>query len=175
MALSSFQNQNPKLGKEVFIAPGAHVIGDVHLGDKVSIWFNTVIRGDVHYIRIGAGTNIQDNSVLHVSAGTHPTIVGEEVTAGHRVIIHGCTVGDRALIGMGAVIMDGAKIGEEALIAAGSLVAPGTEIPPRVLALGSPCKVKRDLRPEEIQTLKASALHYQDLASKYLKGGGGLV
>ncbi len=168
VGLSSFQNQFPLMGPEVFIAPGAHVIGDVQIGTGSSIWFNTVVRGDVHYIRIGERTNIQDNSVIHVNGGTHPTVIGNEVTAGHRVILHGCTIEDRALIGMGAVVLDGATVGEEALIGAGSLVAPGTQIPPRVLALGSPCRVKRDLSPEEIQRLRASALHYQELAKKYL-------
>jgi len=170
MSLIPFENLTPQLGNDVFVAPGVQIIGDVHIGWGSSIWFNTVIRGDVHHIRIGERTNIQDNSVIHVTSGTHPTLVGNEVTAGHRVILHGCTIADRVLIGMGAVVMDGAQIGEESLIGAGSLVAPGTEIPPRVLALGSPCRVKRDLRPEEIQRLTASALHYRDLASRYLRG-----
>lgn len=170
MSLIPFENTTPQLGSDVFVAPGVQIIGDVHIGSGSSIWFNTVIRGDVHHIRIGERTNIQDNSVIHVTSGTHPTLIGNEVTAGHRVIIHGCTIADRVLIGMGAVVMDGAQIGEETLIGAGSLVAPGTEIPPRVLALGSPCRVKRDLRPEEIQRLQVSALHYRDLASRYLRG-----
>lgn len=167
--VTSFENKTPQLGKDVFIAQGAHVIGDVQIGQGSSIWFNTVVRGDVHYIRIGERTNIQDNSVVHVTGGVHPTVVGHEVTAGHRVIIHGCTIEDRALIGMGAVVMDGAVIGRETIIGAGSVVTPGTQIPPRVLALGSPCKVVRDLKQNEIQFLEGSALHYFELAKKYLK------
>lgn len=166
-----FQNKKPQIEKDVFVAPGAHVIGDVVLGEGANIWFNTVVRGDVFPIRIGARTNIQDNSVVHVTGGVHATTVGEEVTVGHRVIVHGCTIGDRALIGMGSVVMDGAVIGEEALIGAGAVVTPGTQIPPRVLALGSPCKVVRDLKEHEIQFLKASALHYVELAGQYRDQG----
>jgi carbonic anhydrase/acetyltransferase-like protein (isoleucine patch superfamily) len=167
--IANFENKAPQLGKEVFIAEGAHVIGDVHIGAGSSIWFNSVVRGDVHFIRIGERTNIQDNSVVHVTGGVHPTVVGNEVTVGHRVILHGCTIEDRALIGMGAVVMDGAVIGRETIIGAGAVVTPGTKIPPRVLALGSPCKVVRELNKEEIQFLEGSALHYYELAKKYLK------
>ena len=163
-----YQNKWPVLEEGVFVAEGAQVIGDVVLGKGSSLWFNAVVRGDVHYIRIGARTNIQDNSVIHVTSGTHPTIVGDEVTVGHRVILHGCRVQDRALVGMGSIILDGAVLGEESFIGAGSLVTHGTEIPPRVLALGSPCKVKRDLTPEEIRHLKESAQNYFELAQRYL-------
>jgi carbonic anhydrase/acetyltransferase-like protein (isoleucine patch superfamily) len=166
--LHSYEHKKPSIAKGVFIAPGAHVIGDVTLGEGASVWFNTVIRGDVHSIRIGRRSNIQDNSVVHVTTGTHATVVGDEVTVGHRVILHGCTVEDRALIGMGSVVLDGAVIGAEALIGAGSIVTPGTVIPPRVLALGSPCRVVRNLKPHEIQALAASAEHYHQLANKYI-------
>lgn len=166
-----FQNKWPVLEEGVFVAEGAQVIGDVVVGKGSSIWFNTVVRGDVHYIRIGCRTNIQDNSVIHVTTGKHPTVVGDEVTVGHRVLLHGCRVQDRALIGMGSVVLDGVVIGEESFIGAGSLVTPGTEIPPRVLALGSPCKVKRELTPEEIRQLKESADSYFDLSRKYLAAG----
>lgn len=167
--IHSYENKKPKIAKGVFIAPGAHVIGEVVLGEQVSIWFNTVVRGDVNHIQIGSRTNIQDNSVVHVTTATHPTVVGKEVTAGHRVILHGCTIEDRALIGMGAVVMDGAVVGEEALIGAGSVVTPGTVIPPRVLAVGAPCKPLRELREEEIQFFKVSALHYCEIAENYIK------
>ena len=166
-----FNNKWPVLLDEVFVADGAEVIGDVQIGKGSSIWFNSVVRGDVHYIRIGERTNIQDQSVIHVTSGTHPTMVGDEVTVGHRVILHGCRVQRRALIGMGAIVLDEAVIGEESFIGAGSLVTPGTVIPPRVLALGSPCRVKRDLTAQEIQNLELSALHYYELAQAYLKGG----
>ena len=163
----TYKNNTPQLAPDVFVADGCHIIGDVQIGAGSSIWFNTVVRGDVHEIRIGEKTNIQDNSVIHVTTGKHGTYVGNEVTAGHRVIIHGCRIEDRALIGMGAVVMDGANIGEEALVGAGSVVTPGTQIPPRVLAVGSPCKVVRDLKEAEIQLLKVSALHYYELAQSY--------
>ena len=166
--IAPFENKSPELGAEVFVAEGAHVIGDVHIGKGSSVWFNTVIRGDVHFIRIGERTNIQDNSVVHVTGGTHPTLIGDEVTAGHRVILHGCIVEDRALIGMGAVVMDGAVVGRESIIGAGSVVTPGTKIPSGVLALGSPCKVVRPLKDEERQFLEGSAAHYCGLAKKYL-------
>jgi len=166
-----FNDKWPVIGDEVFVANGAEVIGDVHVGKGSSIWFNAVLRGDVHYIRIGERSNIQDHSVIHVTAGTHPTIVEDEVTVGHRVILHGCRVQRRALIGMGAIVLDEAVIGEESFIGAGALVTPGTIIPPRVLALGSPCKVKRDLTAKELQDLEISALHYYQLAQAYLRGG----
>ncbi len=163
----SYQEKWPLIEPDVFIAEGAHVIGDVTIGSGSSIWFNTVVRGDVYYIRIGKMTNIQDNCVVHVTSGTHATIVGDEVTVGHRVILHGCKIQNRALIGMGSVLLDGAEIGEESLIAAGSVVTPGTVVPPRVLAMGAPCKVKRELTSEEIGKLKESAEHYFELAKGY--------
>ncbi len=164
----AYQNKMPKMDESVFIAPGAHVIGDVQIGQGSSIWFNTVVRGDVFPIRIGKNTNIQDNSLIHVTSGQYATQIGDEVTAGHRVILHGCEIADRVLVGMGAIIMDGAVIDEETIIGAGSLVTPGTKIPKRVLALGSPCKVIRELKPKELTHLKESALHYCQLASAYL-------
>ncbi len=168
MPIISYQNKNPVLDKNVFVADGAWVIGDVNIGADSSIWFNTVVRGDVHWIKIGANTNIQDNSVCHVSSGKHPLQIGSGVTVGHRCIVHGCEVGDYSLIGMGAIIMDGVKIGDHVLIAAGSLVTEGMIIPPGVLAMGSPCKVKRELTETERTTLENSAKHYQDLAKTYL-------
>ena len=164
-----YQNKWPVIGDEVFLAEGSHVIGDVTIGEGASIWFNTVVRGDVFPIRIGRKTNIQDNCTVHVTSGTHATVIEDEVTVGHRVILHGCWVRKLALIGMGSVILDGVEIGEESLIGAGSLVTPGTVIPPRVLALGSPCKVVRQLGDEEIARFRESAEHYHDLARQYLK------
>jgi len=168
LMIHPYKNQWPILGEKVFIAEGAQVIGDVEIGEGSSVWFNTVVRGDVFPIRIGKKVNIQDNSVMHVTGGVHSTTLEDEVTVGHRVILHGCTVKRLALIGMGSVILDGAVIGEESFIGAGSLVTPGTQIPPRVLALGSPCKVKRDLTEAELQSLKLSAEHYFQLAQDYL-------
>lgn len=163
----NFKGVKPKLGTGVWIAPTATVIGDVELGENANVWFGTVIRGDVFPIRVGRGTNIQDNCVLHVSGGEHPTTVGEDVTVGHGVTLHGCTIGDRALVGIGSIVLDGAVVGEEAMIGAGSLVTPGTVIPPRVLALGSPCRVKRPLTEQELAHLQVSAPHYVQLAQSY--------
>jgi carbonic anhydrase/acetyltransferase-like protein (isoleucine patch superfamily) len=162
-----YQNKWPYVGLNVFVATGAQIIGDVEIGEGSSVWFNTVIRGDVFPIRIGRMTNIQDNSIIHVTSGKHGTTIGDEVTVGHRVILHGCTIKNRALIGMGAIVMDGAEVGEESLIAAGSLLTPGTIIPPHVLAMGSPCNVKRDLSSEEIRHFKESADSYFQLAKSY--------
>ena len=154
----------PLLDKTVFLAPSACVIGDVHIGESSSIWFNVVIRGDVNSIRIGNRTNIQDGSVIHVTRETHPTVVGNDVTVGHSVTLHGCTVHDGCLIGIGAIVLDGAVIGPSSLVAAGSVVAPGTLIPPRSLAMGSPARVKRTLSDEEcrnIHSIAESYLRYQ--------------
>lgn len=165
----AYKEFQPQIHKGVFIAPGAYVIGQVTIGESSGIWFNTVMRGDVNWIKIGARTNIQDLSVVHVDSGGWPTQIGDDVTIGHRVIVHGCTIADRVLVGMGAIIMNGAKIGEDSIIGAGSLVTENTVIPPRSLALGSPCKVKRELSETEIQFIKLSALHYAERASEYLE------
>jgi len=159
----------PVIGPQVFLADGTQVIGDVSVGEGSSIWFNTVVRGDVFPIRIGQKTNIQDNCTIHVTGGKNATVIEDFVTVGHRVILHGCWVKRLALIGMGSVLLDGAEIGEESLIGAGSLVTPGTVIPNRVLALGSPCRVIRPLGDEEIASLRESADHYFDLAQQYLR------
>lgn len=167
--LHVYQNNIPQIDKNVFIAPGAHVIGNVQIGMESSLWFNTVVRGDVNWIKIGQRTNIQDLCMVHVDSGGWPCQIGDDVTVGHRVIIHGCEISNRVLVGMGSVIMNGAKIGEDSIIGAASLVTENTVIPPRTLALGSPCKVKRDLTEKEIQMIKLSALHYAELAKSYLK------
>lgn len=166
--LHPYKNRWPLIAAKVFVAEGAHVIGDVEIGEGSSVWFNSVVRGDVFSVRIGKKTNIQDQSVIHVTSGRHSTLIEDEVTVGHRVILHGCTVRHRALIGMGAILLDGVEIGEESFIGAGSLVTPGTRIPSGVLALGSPCKVKRELSAAERQGLQESAEHYYQLAQEYL-------
>lgn len=168
MPVMPFGAKMPKLADDVFVAPGAHVIGDVEMGAQGSVWFGTQIRADVHHIRIGDRVNIQDNSVVHVTTDTHPTLIGNNVTVGHRVILHGCTVQDGALIGMGAIVMDRAVIGRGALVAAGSLVVEGTEIPPDTLAVGSPAKVKRALKAEERAYLAYAAEHYVNIAIQYV-------
>ena len=154
------------LPESVFIAAGARVIGQVSLGPGSSIWFNTVLRGDVHSITIGRQTNIQDNTVVHVTTGGHPTVIGDQVTIGHAAILHACTIGSRSLVGMGAIVLDGAIIPEDSMVGAGSLVTPGQTFPPGSLILGSPARLKRALTPQEILDLVLSARHYEQLAEK---------
>jgi carbonic anhydrase/acetyltransferase-like protein (isoleucine patch superfamily) len=161
----------PRLHETVFAVDSALVIGDVEIGADSSLWFGTIVRGDVNAIHIGARTNIQDHSVVHVTSRTHPTWIGDEVTLGHRVTLHGCTVKDRCLVGIGAIVLDGAMIGEESMIAAGALVPPKMVVPPRTLALGSPAKVKRPLTPAEIAHLKQSAENYVRFSRLYLAEG----
>jgi carbonic anhydrase/acetyltransferase-like protein (isoleucine patch superfamily) len=164
-----FQEKYPQFPSTVFIEASAQVIGDVEMGEYSSVWFGSVVRGDVNYIRIGDRTNIQDLSVLHVTRKTHPLVIGSEVTVGHRVTLHGCTVRDRVLVGMGAILLDGAEVGEGSIIGAGALVTEGVKIPPGSLALGVPARVKRPLTPEESAFLSQSARNYVDLAQIYLK------
>lgn len=166
-----FRGFNPQLGEGAWVAESAAVIGDVALGPRANIWYGAVVRGDVEKIRIGADTNIQDNSVIHVDSTGFSTIVGQGVTVGHRVVLHGCHIGDGALIGIGAIVMNGAEIGAGALIGAGSLVTQGTKIPPGMLAMGTPCKVKRPLTDEEKEHLRESAEHYVALAQEHRTGG----
>jgi len=165
--ITKFEDKLPVVHPSAFIADSAEVIGDVEIGEDSSIWFGSVVRGDVNYIRIGARTNIQDNSVIHVSGGTHPTVLGDEITVGHRVLLHGCTVDDRCLIGMGAILMDGVHVGRECLVGAGSLLTPGTIVPPRVLVIGSPARVKRELTEDEIKFLDRSWRNYTELKLRY--------
>jgi len=170
--IRAYRGVAPTLGRGVFVADSARVIGDVHLGDGASVWFGTVVRGDVHTIRIGNNVNLQDNSVVHVTSGRHATTIEDDVTVGHRAIIHGATVRRGSLIGMGAIILDGAEIGPEAMIGAGALVTPGTRIPEGMLALGSPAKAVRALREDERVKLRESAEHYASLAAEYLAAEG---
>lgn len=167
MPIHDYLTMLPKIARRCWVAPNATVIGDVEIGDESTIWFGTVIRGDVHPIRIGARTNIQDNSVLHVTTNQNPTIVGDGVTVGHRVILHGCTVEDGALIGMGSTILDRAVIGRGSLVGAGALVTEGTIIPPGVLAIGSPARVKRPLTEDETKHLLFAASGYVELGAQY--------
>ncbi len=165
--LHPFRGKLPKLHDSVFQAPGCQIVGDVEMGADCSVWFNVVVRGDVHWIRIGAGTNIQDNSVLHVSFNKAPLTIGKNVTVGHLVTLHGCTIGDTVLVGMRSVIMDHAEIGTESMVAAGSLVTEGFKAPPRSLILGSPAKVVRALREDEIKFLHQSAENYKQYVRWY--------
>lgn len=155
-----YMGVHPKIDESVFICEGAQIIGDVVLGKDVSVWFNAVVRGDVHYIRVGERTNIQDGSILHCTYQKHPLNIGNDVTIGHGAILHGCTVKDYVLIGMGAKLLDGCVIGENSFIAAGTLVKEHFVVPPGVLVAGLPGKIIRDLRPDEIERIKTSAEHY---------------
>jgi carbonic anhydrase/acetyltransferase-like protein (isoleucine patch superfamily) len=150
----------PKVDPTAFVDESAQVIGDVTVGPESSIWMQVVVRGDVNTIRIGARTNIQDGSVLHVTRRTHPLTLGDDCTVGHAVILHGCTLEDHAFIGMGATVMDGAVIGQFAFVGAGALVTQGKHIPPRSLAVGSPAKVVRTLTDEEVERIRRSARNY---------------
>jgi carbonic anhydrase/acetyltransferase-like protein (isoleucine patch superfamily) len=166
----TFLRKKPVLGYGVYIAKGAVVLGDVSLGDHSSIWYNTVLRGDINRIAVGHHTNIQDNSVVHL-ADEFPCVIGNYVTVGHSAIVHACTVGDEVLVGMGAAILDGAVIGDQCLIGAHALVTPGVKIPAGSLVLGSPAKVARVLTPEERAQLKTWAEKYAAYAAYCLKHG----
>ncbi len=165
--LHNYQGKAPKLDKSVFCVNSAEIIGDVEIGAHSSIWFQVVIRGDVNFIRIGEKTNIQDGTVIHVTQETHPTVLGDDVTIGHNVTLHGCKIGNRCLIGMGAVVLDGAEIDDDAMVAAGALVTPGTRVPSGTLYAGSPAKYKRHLSDDEIVSLKQSAQNYVDYAANF--------
>ncbi len=166
MAVYQLGEHRPELGEAVWVADSAQVIGRVTLGERVSVWFNAVLRGDSEHLTIGAGTNIQDGSVLHADAGM-PLVLGQNVTVGHQVMLHGCTVGDNSLIGIGAVVLNGARIGRNCLVGAGSLVTEGKEFPDGSLIMGSPAKVVRELTPEQIQGLALSAAHYVRNGQRY--------
>ncbi|WP_139904637.1 gamma carbonic anhydrase family protein [Clostridium thermarum] len=157
----------PKVAEDVFIAEGSHIIGYVTIEKNCSIWFGAVLRGDDNYITVGEGTNIQDNSVIHGSKDTAPTIIGKYVTIGHNAIIHGAEIGDNCLIGMGSIIMNNCKIGKNTIIGAGSLIPGGKEIPEGVLCMGSPAKIIRNLTEEEYKKLRSSAEHYIKMMGEY--------
>jgi carbonic anhydrase/acetyltransferase-like protein (isoleucine patch superfamily) len=163
----SYLGKTPKLHESVFVAEGAQIIGDVTVEQDSSIWFNVVIRGDVNFIRIGARTNIQDNSVIHVTHKKHPTLVASNVTVGHAALVHGCTISDYCLIGMGAVLLDGCVIGEHSIVAAGAVVREGFDVPPGSLVAGVPAKVFRALRPDEKTRIEESAQNYVDYVANF--------
>lgn len=169
MAIYELDGAAPRIADSAWVAESAQVIGDVELADEVGIWFGAVIRGDTDTIRIGRRTNIQDLSVLHADAGM-PLTLGEDVTVGHQVMLHGCTVGDGSLIGIGAVVLNGAKIGKGCLVGAGSLVTEGKEFADGSMILGSPAKVVRQLSPEQLEGLRQSARHYVDNAHRFRAG-----
>lgn len=168
--LRTFAGKRPVLGRGVFLAETCAVIGDVVIGDDSSIWYSTVVRGDVMPIRIGARTSIQDGTIIHVTSERFGTNVGNDCTVGHAAILHACTVEDFCLIGMGSTILDGAVIGTGSLVGAGALVTPGTVIPPHSLVLGSPARVKRVVNDKEREQIEYGAAHYVELARSYLAG-----
>jgi gamma-carbonic anhydrase len=158
--LRTFRGILPTVDPSAYLDQSAQVIGDVHIGPESSVWMNVVIRGDVNTIRIGARTNVQDGTVVHVQAGTHPTVIGDEVTIGHGAIVHGCTVEDRCLIGMGAILLNGVSVGTESIVAAGSLLPENFQVPPRSLVMGSPAKVRRSLVDAEVGLIRRFADNY---------------
>jgi carbonic anhydrase/acetyltransferase-like protein (isoleucine patch superfamily) len=158
--LFPYRNYFPQLGENVFLAAGVKVIGNVEIGNNTSIWYNSVIRGDVHYIKIGHSTNVQDCSMLHVTNGKFPLNIGNEVTIGHSVTLHGCTLNDLCLVGIGAIILDGAVVESNSMVAAGALVKQNFVVPGGKLVAGVPAKVIRNLTEAEIQDFKASAKRY---------------
>jgi carbonic anhydrase/acetyltransferase-like protein (isoleucine patch superfamily) len=158
----------PKIGDRVFIADSAQIIGDVEIGDHSSVWYNCVIRGDVHYIRIGPYTNIQDGSICHVMKDQYPLVLHDHITVGHGVMLHGCTIEPHCLIGMRATILNNAKVGAHTIVGAGALVTEGTVIPPRSLVLGMPAKVKRELTDAEVANIDEYARRYYEYKETYL-------
>ena len=169
MAVYELDGIQPRVADSAWVADSAQVMGNVVLGEDSSIWFGTVIRGDTETITVGRGSNIQDASVLHADIGK-PLTIGENVTVGHQVMLHGCTIGDESLIGIGAIVLNGAKIGRHCLVGAGALVTEGKEFPDGSMIIGSPAKAVRQLTPEQIEGLKLSAQHYMDNARRFRAG-----
>ncbi len=165
--ITSFNDRHPAVHETAFIAPDAIVIGDVTIGRDASVWFGSILRGDVNFIRIGDRTNIQDATVIHVSSKDHPTILENDITVGHRVTLHGCYVEAGCLIGIGSVLLDGVRVGRNSLVGAGSLLTPGTIVPPGSLVLGSPARIKRPLTEEEIAGIESNVAAYVELSAAY--------
>lgn len=167
MALRRFREHTPRVHPSCFIEDSAQVIGNVEVGEDSSVWFNSVLRGDVNAIRIGQRTNIQDLTMVHVTSNRFTTSIGDDVTVGHHVVLHGCQVGHRVLVGMGAILMDDVEVGDDCIIGAGTLLTPGTKVPPGSLVVGSPGKVKRPITDAERAFLLESARHYVRNAAEH--------
>lgn len=163
----SYRGIVPTIAESAYVDDSAQVIGDVHIGERSSIWLNVSIRGDVNHIRIGDETSIQDNTVLHVERDIYPLQIGNRVTVGHRAVLHGCTIEDNVLIGIGAIVLNGARVGAGAVIAAGALVPERMEVPPNALVMGTPGKVRRDVTPEERQRFAQNCQNYVNLTASY--------
>jgi carbonic anhydrase/acetyltransferase-like protein (isoleucine patch superfamily) len=172
--LRPYRGQMPRVHPSAFIDDSAQVIGDVEIGEESSVWMCVVIRGDVNRIRIGDRSNVQDGTIVHVMTGTHPTRIGDNVTIGHAAVIHGCTIEDQCLIGMGAILLNGAHVGTGSIVAAGTLLVEGAKIPPRSLVMGSPGKVKRSLTDVEVADIQGYADRYAKLRLDYMQGSAGL-
>ncbi|MFN8543457.1 MAG: gamma carbonic anhydrase family protein [Candidatus Binatia bacterium] len=166
-----YRDKTPAVAATAWVAPTATVIGDVVIGAEASIWFGTVLRGDVERIRVGARTNIQDNCTVHVTRGRWPAILGTGVTVGHAAVVHGCTVGDYCLVGIGAVLLDGVVVEDECLVAAGALLTPGTHVPARSLVMGQPARRVREITADEYAHLHELAEHYVAHAATYRQAG----
>jgi carbonic anhydrase/acetyltransferase-like protein (isoleucine patch superfamily) len=166
--LRSYRSHTPKIAAHCYVDPSAQVIGDVELGEHSSIWMNAVVRGDVHSIRIGRGSNIQDCAVLHGMKDLHPVIVGDGCTIGHNATVHGCVLEDDVLVGMGAIILNGVRIGSGSIVAAGALVPEGTMIPPRSLVAGLPGRIRRELDDEDLALIRQYAENYVGYTKTYL-------
>ncbi len=164
-----FRGVLPRIHPSAFVDQSAQVIGDVDIGEESGIWMNVVIRGDVNYIRIGHRSNIQDLTMVHVMTGTHPTVVGNDVTVGHSALLHGCTIGDTCLIGMGAQLMNGATVGAECIVAAGSLLTEGLVVPPRSLVMGRPARVRRALNDADVDEIRLFARRYVEYRKDYME------
>jgi gamma-carbonic anhydrase len=169
VTILSYRGKRPRVHESVFAADGARVIGDVEIGEGSSLWFNAVVRGDVHWVKLGKRTNIQDNATIHVTHDTCPTTVGDEVTVGHAAVIHGCTVGNRVLVGMGAMLMDRCVIGDECVVGARALVTEDFKAPPGSLIVGMPAVVKRALTPEERRKGAEGAANYLGYVQRYVE------
>lgn len=170
--IHAYRGLAPKVHPTAFVDASAHVIGDVELGEESSVWFASVLRGDVNYIRVGRGTNIQDGTVIHVNRGGTPTILGDYVTVGHAARLHGCHVKSHCLIGIGAIVLDGAVLEEECLVAAGAVVSPGTRVPRGSLLMGAPAKVKRQVTDADVELIRRSARNYIALRAEYMTAPG---
>lgn len=169
MAVYALDDVTPQIAESAWVADSAQVMGEVSVGADASIWFGTVVRGDTATISIGEGSNVQDASVLHADLGM-PLVIGRHVTVGHQVMLHGCTIGDESLIGIGAIVLNGAKIGKNCLVGAGALVTEGKEFPDGSMIIGSPARVVKQLTPEQMQGLRQSAQHYIDNARRFKAG-----
>jgi carbonic anhydrase/acetyltransferase-like protein (isoleucine patch superfamily) len=170
--IRSHDGKHPRIGKGVFLAETCAVIGNVVIGDQSSVWYSAVLRGDSMSIQIGARTSIQDGTIVHITTDRFGTTVGDDCTIGHAVILHGCTIENFCLIGMGSTILDGARVGRGSLVGAGALVTPGTDIPPGSLVLGSPARVVRPVNQRELGEIEFGATHYVEQARRYLAGDG---